>query len=151
MCDVFSIEKVLDDDLEVLQKEEINHFENPWSLQSYKEELIHPGSRIKKAVFKSRICGFAVSRLILEEMHILKICILKEFQRKNIGSALLDSLIEELKTQITQVLLEVRENNSTALSFYKKNGFKVVGKRKNYYGQGVHALNMTKDLSGGNK
>ena len=42
-------------------------------------------------------------------------------------------LINEIKKSRMEIFLEVRENNITAIEFYKKNGFKEAGKRKNYY------------------
>ena len=38
-----------------------------------------------------------------------------------------------MKKSRMEIFLEVRENNITAIEFYKKNGFKEAGKRKNYY------------------
>lgn len=149
MPETLLIENACRDDLNFFYQEELKHFKNPWSLKNYEDEFAHPGSRLKKAVFKSRICGFAVSRTVLDELHILRICTVNEFQKNSIGTALLNSLIEDFRSLVTICLLEVRDDNIKALSFYKKNGFKITGKRKNYYGQGIDALNMTKDLSGG--
>lgn len=146
---LFSIENVSKDDLEILHKIDLEHFKNSWSLKNYIDEFNHPQSRLKKAVSKSRICGFAVSRTILDELHILRICTIKDFEKNNIASALLNSIIEDFKNKINVCFLEVGEDNLKALSFYKKNGFKITGKRKNYYAQGINALNMTKDLPGG--
>jgi len=145
--ELIAIKNATKNDIGILYQAELKLFKSPWSLKNFEDEFDQPEGSLKKAVFKSRICGFAVSRIILDELHILKICTFKEYERKNIGSSLLNFIINESKAKIC--FLEVSEKNYKALSFYKKNGFKITGKRKNYYGEGFHALNMTKDLSGG--
>lgn len=145
--ELIKIENASKDDIEIFYQAELKLFKNPWSLKNFEDEFDLPEKNLKKAVLKSRICGFAVSRIIIDELHILKICSFPEYERKNIGSSLLNSIIKESNAKIC--FLEVSEKNLKALSFYKKNGFEITGIRKNYYGEGFDALNMTKDLSGG--
>ncbi len=45
-----------------------------------------------------------------------------------------------------KIALEVSENNITAVDLYKKQGYKKIGTRKNYYADGSSALIMTKEL-----
>lgn len=62
-------------------------------------------------------------------LEIMKIGVLPEYRKKGVGTI----LINEVKKSRMEIFLEVRENNVTAIEFYKKNGFKEAGKRKNYY------------------
>ena len=65
---------------------------------------------------------------------ILNIGIDPDFKRQGYGTALLYHLIEELrKRHIGEILLEVRIGNKSAIQFYKKQGFKEISVRKNYY------------------
>ena len=65
---------------------------------------------------------------------ILNIGIDPDFQRQGYATALLNHLIEELrKRHIGEILLEVRAGNKSAIQFYKKQGFKEIFVRKNYY------------------
>ena len=65
---------------------------------------------------------------------ILNIGIDPDFKRQGHGRALLKHLIEELrKRHIGEILLEVRIGNKSAIQFYKKQGFKEISVRKNYY------------------
>jgi ribosomal-protein-alanine N-acetyltransferase len=41
------------------------------------------------------------------------------------------------------IMLEVNENNKPAINFYKKNGFKIISVRKDYYGSNQNAIIMT--------
>jgi len=65
---------------------------------------------------------------------ILNIGIDPDFQRKGYATGLLNHLIEELrKRKIVEILLEVRIGNKSAIQFYKKQGFKEISVRNNYY------------------
>lgn len=64
-----------------------------------------------------------------DSLEIMKIGVNPQYRQKGIGTI----LINEMKKSRMGIFLEVRENNNTAIEFYKKNGFKEAGKRKNYY------------------
>jgi len=65
---------------------------------------------------------------------ILNIGIDPDFKRQGHGTALLNYLIEELrKRNISEILLEVRAGNKSAIQFYMKQGFEEISVRKNYY------------------
>lgn len=55
------------------------------------------------------------------------------------GSLLMKNLREG------KVILEVNENNSGAINFYKKHGFKEISIRKNYYKDGANAIIMERE------
>jgi [ribosomal protein S18]-alanine N-acetyltransferase len=97
------------------------------------------------------ICGFILWREIRDEAEILTIVVSPNWQRKGIGSALLKELFTQLsKNRISNLFIEVAEDNESAQLFYKKNGFGFVGKRPHYYPRGenkfVSALNYKKSL-----
>jgi len=139
------------DDIPLILKLETEGFSSPWSPASFEQEFKNMESSVFKAVSESRICGFLVLRKLLDEIHILKICTKKKMQNKNIASSLLNYVLKNLENSFNYALLEVNSENIKALNFYKKNGFKITGIRNNYYGQGINALNMTKELPGGEK
>ena len=64
-----------------------------------------------------------------DSLEIMKIGVNPEYREKGFGTI----LVNEIKKSRMEIFLEVRENNTTAIEFYKKNGFKEAGKRKNYY------------------
>jgi ribosomal-protein-alanine N-acetyltransferase len=78
--------------------------------------------------------GYLIAMLVVDTADILNIGIDPDFKRKGHGTALLNYLIEELKTRnIGEILLEVRVGNKSAIQFYKKQGFEEILVRKNYY------------------
>ena len=85
--------------------------------------------------------------LALDSADILNIGIDPDFKRQGYGSALLNHLIEELKKRhISEILLEVRAGNKSAIRFYKRQGFKEISVRKNYYMK--NSKNQTKREDG---
>ena len=77
------------------------------------------------------VVGFIVFYRVKDEIEIIKIGIMKSCQRKNYGSLIINK-IKKLN-DIRKIFLEVSVENSQAINFYLKNGFKKIGIRKAYY------------------
>lgn len=74
------------------------------------------------------VCGFMVSRKIApDEAEILNIAVANDARRSGAATALIESLNEP------DIFLEVRESNDGAQQLYRKLGFRVVGRREDYY------------------
>jgi ribosomal-protein-alanine N-acetyltransferase len=92
------------------------------------------------AVENKKIVGFIIGVISVERKafdgHVLTIDVLPQYQRKGIGSKLLQG-VERIfmEKNVKKCHLEVREDNIGALRLYKKNGYRTIGKLKNYYGR----------------
>ena len=75
------------------------------------------------------VAGYVIVFNNSDSLEIMKIGVAPQYREKGLGTV----LINEMKKSRMEIFLEVRENNITAREFYKKNGFKEAGKRKNYY------------------
>ena len=82
-------------------------------------------------VSTQKIIGFVSFYLVKDEIEIIQLCIIKSCQRKNYGSLIINK-IKNLNN-IKKIFLEVSVENSKAIKFYLKNGFKKIGRRKAYY------------------
>ena len=81
-----------------------------------------------------QIAGFLVARQILDEIEILNMAVLPEFRRQRIGSKLFSAALENAcKQGVAKAYLEVRASNSPAIAFYKRHGFRSLGRRAQYY------------------
>ena len=78
-----------------------------------------------------KIIGFVIFYHVKDEIEIIQIGIMKSCQRKNYGSLIIDK-IKKLN-DVKKIFLEVSVQNSQAINFYLKNGFKKIGIRKDYY------------------
>lgn len=78
------------------------------------------------------IKGFVEIENHFEITDIINIAVLNSCQNRGIATKLLEHVINS--TKATKLMLEVNENNTKAISFYKKNKFIEINRRKNYYG-----------------
>ena len=76
-----------------------------------------------------KICGYLMVLDSIDVYEILAIATVEEYRNKGIAQELL------AKIRIKNIFLEVRESNQTAINFYKKNKFKEISVRKNYYSE----------------
>ena len=88
-------------------------------------------------------CGAYIS---FEEADISNVAVKKNFRRKNVAENMLNKLFYECgKKGVSDITLEVRETNVSAISLYEKLGFEEAGIRKNFYEKPVeNALIMWK-------
>ena len=82
----------------------------------------------------NKIIGFITYSIIYERAEVIDIIIDEKERKKGYGNKLLSKVIEIAKeSNCTNITMEVNVNNESAIKLYKKNGFKIVSNRKNYY------------------
>ena len=98
---------------------------------------------------EAEVAGFLVARRLSSELEILNFAVEFDSRRCGIGAALLREALQWAQTfQATQAILEVRASNLSALRFYERHKFEVVGRRTRYYTAPVEdALLLTAPLS----
>lgn len=122
----------------------------PWSKKNFEDCL---EARNDCSIFYSGeyVLGHAVVSYILDEAHLLNICIDPRYWGKGFGRFYLRRLIDVAKERASQMFfLEVRASNTAAIHLYHSEGFNEVGLRKGYYpahGGREDAILMTLDLS----
>ena len=105
-------------------------FKNSAFNKGYIETLIKgDNSFIYIYLIEDKICGYLMVLDSIDVYEILAIATIEEYRNKGIAQELLD------KIKIKDIFLEVRESNQIAISFYKKNKFKEISIRKNYYSE----------------
>jgi len=88
---------------------------------------------LKVLVYEEGIIkGLLVYQYLYDRIEIDYIIVGIQYRNLGIGTKLLN-FVENKHKDINNITLEVRESNKEAISFYLKNGFKEVTKRKNYY------------------
>ena len=97
----------------------------------------------------AEVAGFLVARRLSTELEILNFAVESAWRRCGIGAALLDAALQWARRfQATQAILEVRASNLSALRFYERHKFEVVGRRPRYYTAPVEdALLLTATLT----
>ena len=130
------------DYFKILQIEQ-NLFKNTTT----QKELYNVPSQSSVRIWKieeDKITGFMSFYQVIDEVEIIKMGVIKSYQRNGYGSY----LIKELKTlDIKKIFLEVSSENVHAINFYIKNRFQEIGLRKMYYkskdGISVDALRLS--------
>lgn len=85
---------------------------------------------------------------LIKKGHVVSIAVLPKHQRKGIGSALMQKAMENMaRYKAKKCFLEVRVSNTPAIQMYKKLGFKIKRRLREYYMDGEDAYEMEKDLS----
>jgi [ribosomal protein S18]-alanine N-acetyltransferase len=93
------------------------------------------------------VAGFIVAECKPPLGHIITIDVVPETRRSGVGSLLLSSAERRLRVAGCHVVsLETAVDNLSALSFYKRQGYTVVGTFPRYYSNGVDALVLEKEL-----
>jgi [ribosomal protein S18]-alanine N-acetyltransferase len=116
----------------------------PWSEAEFADLLAD-----KNVILCSRPGGFALGRMTGPEAELLTLAVHPEKRRKGIGYALMQSFEKKaFKRGVTEIFLEVAEDNPAAIALYFARGFQSAGIRKDYYfrssGKKISALVLKK-------
>ena len=105
-------------------------FKNSAFTKGSTENLIkEDNSFIYTYIIDDKVCGYLMVLDSIDVYEILAIATIEKYRNKGIAQELLD----KIKTK--DIFLEVRESNQIAINFYKKNNFKEISIRKNYYSE----------------
>ena len=104
-------------------------FDSPFSIKDLENMSSQEAFKIWK-IYGDRLVGYVCFFQVKNEVEIIKIGVMKSYQGKNYGTHLITKI---KKLSIRKIFLEVSSLNKTAIKFYEKNGFKIIGVRKNYY------------------
>ncbi len=137
------ISKMTLSDFNTLSDILIPDFDDFWNENILKSELQNPFSTYIIAKLENKIVGFAGMIDTIDQMEITNIVVKKDYRKNGIGNILLNKLISLAKgNKKTEIILEVNENNISAIKLYEKNGFKKCGLRKRYYNNTDNAIIM---------
>jgi ribosomal-protein-alanine N-acetyltransferase len=110
-----------------------------WSAARY-DALFADDAQARIAIVAVEECddafthGFLVACCLSDEWEIENVIVEAESRRRGVGASLVRELLAEARTAgVLSVILEVRESNRPAVRFYESNGFRLDGRRKNYY------------------
>lgn len=109
-----------------------SEFQNLW-------HILSPNYVVIVYEDNNELLGYLIGSNNNDNIHILSIGVLANYQSKGIGKKLLDYIKNENKP-IT-ITLYVHELNEKAINFYKKNNFKRISYIKDYYKGSIKSTN----------
>ncbi|HOZ02327.1 MAG TPA: ribosomal protein S18-alanine N-acetyltransferase [Bacilli bacterium] len=149
-----TVRPATENDLPAILEIENLTFVSPWKEKDFRYELKeNPVSNfwvieleIESQGLKS-VLGFCDYWQTFDSATICKIAVHPEMQRHDLGSAMMDEIINDCAAkQALTLTLEVRVSNSKAIAFYKKHGFREIVIKPHYYDNGEDALYMLLEI-----
>ena len=129
-----TIERATTQDLNAIEKIEANLEDRILSSTTLSSTLTENICYYFVAKINNTVVGYLSAELLVDHFDILAIAVDNNFRRQNIATYLLDELFNLCqKMKVSDIFLEVRQNNLSAISFYEKVGFQKISTRKNYY------------------
>jgi tRNA threonylcarbamoyladenosine biosynthesis protein TsaB len=127
-------------------------FHRGWGEGEFEDMLSQRNTLAHRLRLRSKLVGFAISRIAADEAEILSIAIAPGHRGRGLSRQLLLTHLGHLTGRgVRTVFLEVEENNLPARRLYDRAGFAIAGRRERYYreagGEQLNALVMRRDLS----
>jgi [ribosomal protein S18]-alanine N-acetyltransferase len=100
------------------------------------ESLLESASRglAWTAELNGHLAGILIGRVAADEFEILNLAVGKECRRRGVATKLVGAAVESVGMEgARQSYLEVRASNEGAIALYAGMGFRVCGRRPNYY------------------
>ncbi|OUR89000.1 ribosomal-protein-alanine N-acetyltransferase [Methylophaga sp. 42_8_T64] len=123
----------------------------PWNLKNFQDSL---KAKHQAWIFRgtqNELQGYVITQSVVDELHILNICVRPEMQGQGLGRTILNHVVNFAETNSAAViLLEVRSSNHRAQQLYLQSGFNEMSVREGYYpaeNGREDAVLMAKDLS----
>jgi [ribosomal protein S18]-alanine N-acetyltransferase len=123
-----------DADLDEVAFVEREAYEFPWTRSNFEDSLRNGYFGVCMRHVTGTLIGYCVLMPVVDEMHLLNLCVTPRAQRAGAGLALLREAVRIARGKgLSGMLLEVRPSNVRAVRLYERFGFVTIGRRKNYY------------------
>ncbi|MEC7814888.1 MAG: ribosomal protein S18-alanine N-acetyltransferase [Pseudomonadota bacterium] len=108
----------------------------PWS-EAVFEDCFKDTYRLYALRHAEALIGYAIVSYLVDEAHLLNICVHPHARRTGAGRHLLrHTMAQAVHDGMQCVILEVRASNEPAAALYLSEGFKEIGLRRGYYPNG---------------
>jgi len=131
-----NIRKMKDTDIAAVSRiEKLTHIQ-PWS-ENVLTDCYHSDYLCLVAEendYQKELKGYIILSQVLDEAHLLNLCVSLKYQGNGLGRELTARGIKEVvKRGARKMFLEVRRSNMRAIRLYESFGFSEIGIRTNYY------------------
>jgi len=143
------IRRFFPSDLKEIRKIEKASFPNQkaWSKGYFEKIYQKYPKEFLVAKIERKIVGYIIGQKELKEAKIISLAIAPNWQKKGIGTVLIKFLINLFKKEgLKKNSLHTRTKNKIGILFFKKSGFEISKKIKNYYRNGDDAYLMRRKI-----
>lgn len=128
------IRSMVERDVERVAELEAHAFGSPWEAATFRRLLGRSGAELLVVEVSGELVGYAVLWCILDQGELANIAVDPAWQRRGLGSRLLERVLERARErEVSDLFLEVRKSNAVARELYRRRGFLQIGTRRNYY------------------
>lgn len=122
------------DDIPVVCEIECQVFSDPWPKSAFRQSLT-VASRVNLVLYADgELVGYIMVQCVADEVQIHNIAVHPQHRRRGFAAMLLTRAEEEgAQRGALCAVLDVRSQNSAALGLYQSFGYRMIGRRKNYY------------------
>ncbi len=129
----FEIVPARECDLDQIARIEAEAYPFPWTRGNFADSMA-VGYPFWVLCSGDTVAGYAVWMHILDEAHLLNICVAPGYQKRGWGARLLRFVMNLAQVGGASALfLEVRPSNEPACALYERFRFRQIGVRKDYY------------------
>lgn len=108
-------------------------YSHPWTRGNFSDSL-KSGYSAWVMTLHDEIIGYTLMVLALDEAQLLNISVAESYQKQGLGRVLLNHMLDIAKqNKATNMFLEVRASNASAIALYANMGFDEVSVRRGYY------------------
>lgn len=121
------------DDLDAIMLIEPTIYSHPWTRGNFSDSL-NSGYSAWVLLSNQTVIGYALLMMVLDEAHLLNLSVAKHYQKQGLGRYLLEHVLKIAKQyKASNLFLEVRPSNISAIALYEKLGFCEMAVRRGYY------------------
>lgn len=127
------LRRILLEDLPRVMQVEQASYTHPWS-EGVMRGCMRMGYDMWLGEVDQIIRSHAVIQMMVDEAHLLNLCVHPALHRRGYGEQMLKHVIERSEALgAHRIILEVRQSNKAAIKLYYASGFERIGVRKGYY------------------
>jgi ribosomal-protein-alanine N-acetyltransferase len=128
-----SLRAMREDDLPGVAAAERDSYAFPWSEGVFRD-CLRAGYICRVAEIDHRLVGYGILSVGAGEAHILNVCVRTEYRCRGLGRRLVTAMFDLGRAYgASDLFLEVRPSNATAIRLYQSLGLAQVGLRRGYY------------------
>ena len=129
----FQLRPMQMDDLDAVMAIEPTIYSHPWTRGNFSDSL-NSGYSAWVLLSNQAVIGYALLMMVLDEAHLLNLSVAKQYQKQGLGRYLLEHVLKVAKQyKASNLFLEVRPSNISAIALYEKLGFSEMAVRRGYY------------------
>jgi [ribosomal protein S18]-alanine N-acetyltransferase len=128
-----SLRPMQTDDLDAIMQIEPTIYTHPWTRGNFSDSL-NSGYSAWVLEENQTMIGYSLMMMVMDEAHLLNLSITKTQQKRGLGRYLLEHMLHIAKNhKATNMFLEVRPSNISAIALYENMGFSEMATRRGYY------------------